>query len=95
MTRSDDEEVWDGITSEINRVAKCLDKIMAKAIRRAEEGRIEMQASIANLHQCINTLGESCRSKAQKPAVHKTAGRRLVIQEMMSWGYPPKNIHVL
>ena len=60
-TRSDDKEVWDEITSEINRVVKCSDKMMAKAIRRAEEGCVEMQASIANLHQCINTLRKSHR----------------------------------
>ena len=42
-TRSDNEEIWDGITSEINKVAKCLDEITAKVIRRAEEGHIEMQ----------------------------------------------------
>ena len=60
-TRLDDKEIRDGITSEINRVAKRSDEIMAKVIRRAEEGRIETQASIANLHQCVNTLRESCR----------------------------------
>ena len=37
--------------------------MMAEAIRRAEEGRIEMQASIANLHQYINTLRESRRKQ--------------------------------
>ena len=62
-TRSDDGEVWDGITSEINRVAKCSDEIMTEATRGAEEGRIEMQASIANLHQCVNTLRESHRKQ--------------------------------
>ena len=60
-TRLDNEEVWDELTSEINRVAKHSDEMMAKAIRRAEEGCIEMQASIANLHQCINTLRKSHR----------------------------------
>ena len=62
-TRSDNEEVWDELTSKINRVAKCLDKMTAEAIRRAEEGRIEMQASIANLHQCINMLRKSHRKR--------------------------------
>ena len=61
MTRLDDEEIWDELTSEVNRVAKCSDKMMAKAIRRAEEGHIEIQASIANLHQCINVLRKSHR----------------------------------
>ena len=36
--RSDDEETWDELTSKVNRVVKCLSKIMAEAIRRAEEG---------------------------------------------------------
>ena len=49
-TRSDDEEVWDEITSEIDKIARNLDETMAKAIRRAEEWRIEMQTSMANLH---------------------------------------------
>ena len=60
-TGLDDEEVWDELTSEINRVVKCSDKMTAKAIRRAEEGCVETQASIANLHQHINTLRKSCR----------------------------------
>ena len=60
-TRSDDEETWDELTSEVNRVVKCSDEMAAKAIRRAEEGRAEMQASIASLHQCINTLRKSHR----------------------------------
>ena len=62
-TRSDDEEIWDELTSEINRVAKRLDEMMAEAIRRAEEGRAETQASIANLHQHINTLKKSHRRR--------------------------------
>ena len=49
-TRSDDEEVWDEITSEIDKIARNSDETMAKAIRRAEEWRIEMQTSMANLH---------------------------------------------
>ena len=62
-TRLDNKEVWHEITSEINRVAKRLDEMMAEAIRRAEEGHIEMQASIANLYQCINMLRKSCRKQ--------------------------------
>ena len=31
----------------------------------------------------------------QRPAVHEMASHRLVIQEMMSWGYPTKKIDVL
>ena len=58
-TRLDDKEIWDGITSEIDRVVKRSDEMTAKAIRRAEEGRVETQASIANFHQRINTLRKS------------------------------------
>ena len=57
--RLDDEETWDELTSEVNRVVKRLDEITAEAIRRAEEGPAEMQASIASLHQCINALRKS------------------------------------
>ena len=62
-TRSDNEEVWDELTSKINRVVKHSDEMTAEAIRRAEEGCIETQASIANLHQHINMLRERCRKR--------------------------------
>ena len=55
--RSDDEEIL-GILSEIDKLARNSDERMTKVIRRAEEGRIEMQTSMANLHQRVNTLGE-------------------------------------
>ena len=58
-TRSDNEEIWDELTSKVNRVVKRLAEIMAEAIRKAEEGRTEMQASIASLNQCINALRKS------------------------------------
>ena len=58
-TRSDDKETWDELTSKVNRVVKHSAEIMAKAIRRAEEGCTETQASIASLHQCINVLRKS------------------------------------
>ena len=48
--RSDDEEILD-ILSKIDKLARNSDETMAEAIRRAEEGHIEMQTSIANLHQ--------------------------------------------
>ena len=47
----------------MNEVAKCSDEIMAEVIRRAEEGRIEMRNSIANLNQRINMLRERCRNQ--------------------------------
>ena len=59
----DDEEILDEIISEMNGVAKHLDEIKAEVIRRAEEGHIEIQNSIANLHQCVNMLGERCRKQ--------------------------------
>ena len=43
----------------VNRVVKHSAKIMAKAMRRAEEGGAEMKASIASLNQCINMLRKS------------------------------------
>ena len=64
-TRSDDEETWDELTSKVNRVAKCSAEIMAEAIRKAEEGRAETQASIASLNQCINTLRRSYRKQGE------------------------------
>ena len=51
------------MTSKISRVAKRSDEMTAKAIRRAEEEHAEMQASIANLHQRINTLKKSRRNQ--------------------------------
>ena len=48
--RSDDEEILD-ILSKIDKLVRNSDETMAEAIRRAEEGHIEMQTSIANLHQ--------------------------------------------
>ena len=73
-TRSDDKEIWHGITSEINKVAKCLDEITAEVIRRAKEGHIETQTSIANLHQCVNVLRESCRKRGAETS-HSRDGR--------------------
>ena len=51
LTRiSDDEETWDELTSEVKRVAERSAKKVAEAMRKIEEGRIEMQASIASLN---------------------------------------------
>ena len=57
--RSDDEETWDELTSEVKRVVECLAKTVAEAMRKIEEGHIETQASIASFNQCINTLKKS------------------------------------
>ena len=64
-TRSDDKETWDELTSEVNRVVKRLAEITAEAIRKAEEGHAEMQASIASLNQCINALRKSYRKQGE------------------------------
>ena len=55
--RSDNEEILD-ILSEIDKLARNSDERMTDVIRRAEEGCIEMQTSLANLHQCVNMLRE-------------------------------------
>ena len=57
--RLDDEETWDELTSEVNRVAKRSAETMAKAMRKIEEGCAETQASIASLNQRINALKKS------------------------------------
>ena len=55
--RSDNKEILD-ILSKMDEIVEHSDEAMAEVIRRAEEGHIEMQTSIANLHQCINMLRE-------------------------------------
>ena len=62
---------------------------MAEAIRKVEEGRAEMQASIASLNQCINTLrksyqkrGETSHSQDGQSQTHHTRNDEL--------GLPPK-----
>ena len=54
--RLDNEETWDGLASEVKRVAESLAKAVAKAMRKIEERHAETQASIASLNQCINVL---------------------------------------
>ena len=50
--RSDDEDTWDEIASEVKRVAES----SAKAMRNMEERHAETQASLSSLNQCINAL---------------------------------------
>ena len=64
-TRSDNEENWDELTSEVNRVVKCLAEITAEAIRKVEEGHAETQASIASLNQHINVLRKSYQKQGE------------------------------
>ena len=45
---------------------------MTEVIRRAEEDHIEMQTSMANLHQCVNTLRE--RWQPQERCGHSKQG---------------------
>ena len=54
--RSDDEDTWDGLASEVKRVAEHSAKIVAEAMRKIEERHAEMQASIASINQRINAL---------------------------------------
>ena len=54
--RSDDEDTWDELASEVKKVVESLAKAVAEAMRKIEEGSAEMQASIASLNQHINTL---------------------------------------
>ena len=57
-TRLDDKEILDGILSRMDKVAKCLDKVMTEIIRRAEESHIDTWNSIADLCQHIKALRE-------------------------------------
>ena len=59
-TRSDDEETWDELASEVKRVMERSAETVAKAMRKIEE----TQASIASFNQCINALRE--RQQPQK-----------------------------
>ena len=63
--RSDNEETWDELTSEVKRVAECLAETVAKAMRKIEEGRAEMQTSMASLNQHINTLRKSYQKQGE------------------------------
>ena len=54
--RLDDEETWDELASKVKRVAECLAKTVAEAMRKIEERHAETQASIASINQCINVL---------------------------------------
>ena len=49
-TRSDNEEILDGILSGMDKIMKCLDEVTTKIIRRAEESCIDTQNSIADLY---------------------------------------------
>ena len=54
--RSDDEDTWDELASEVKRVVESSAKAVAKAMRKIEERHAETQTSIASLNQCINAL---------------------------------------
>ena len=56
----------------MDEIVEHSDKAMAEVIRRAEEGHIEMQTSMANLHQCINALRE--RRQPQESCGHSKRG---------------------
>ena len=50
--RSDDEDTWDELASEVKSVAES----SAKAMRKMEERHAETQASLSSLNQRINVL---------------------------------------
>ena len=94
-TRLDDKEILNRMISEINEVAKCSDEIMAEVIRRAEEGHIEMQTSIANFHQCINMLRESHRMQGAETSCSQDGQSQTHHTRDDKLGLSPKKIHVL
>ena len=93
-TRSDDEETWDELTSEVNRVVKRLGETVAEAMRKIEEGCAEMQASIASLTQCINTLRRSYRKQGETSYL-RDGQLQTCHTRNDELGLPPKEIHIL
>ena len=90
MTKLHDEEIWDELTSKVNRIVKCLDEMTAEAMRRAEEGCIEMQASIANLHQCIYALRKSHRKRGVETSHLQDGQSRTCHTRNDELGLPPQ-----
>ena len=76
--RSDDEETWDELTSEVNRVVKCSDKIMAKAIRRAEEGHAKFYCNILVFLFDIKRLNIFVYSEGSMGCMHVCVNGALV-----------------
>ena len=62
----------------------------AKVIRRVEEGRIEMQTSIANLHQRVNMLRESCRKQGAETSHSQDGQSQTCHTRDDEPGLPPK-----
>ena len=57
-TRLEDEEILDGILSRMDKIVEHSDEVTTEVIRRAEESRIDMQNSIADLCQHVKALKE-------------------------------------
>ena len=57
-TRSDNEEILDGILSRMDEIVENLDEAMAEVMRRAEEICINMQNSIVDLCQHVKAWKE-------------------------------------
>ena len=73
--RSDDEDTWDGLASEVKKIVETL----AEAMRKT-------QTSLSSLDQRISALRKKYQGRAETSCSRETAGRRPVIQEMTSWG---------
>ena len=63
--RSDDEDTWDELASEVKRVAECSAKTVAEAMRKIEERHAETQGSIASINQCINVLRKKYQEQGE------------------------------
>ena len=63
--RSDDEDTWYELASEVKRVAESLAKAVAEAMRNMEERHAEMQASLSSLNQRINALRKKYQEREE------------------------------
>ena len=73
-TRSDNEEILDGILSRMDEIVENLDEAMAEVMRRAEEIHINMRNSVVDLRQCVKAWKERC-SKRDAETSHSRDGR--------------------
>ena len=63
--RSDDEDTWDELASEVKKVAESSAKAVAEAMRKMEERHAETQASLSSLNQHINALRKKYQGRAE------------------------------
>ena len=76
----------------MGEIEKDLDEAVTEAKRRSDEVHANTRSSIAELHQYIKVWKER---HSQRPATHKMAGCRPIIQEMRGLDHPTENIHIL